>query len=176
MISLKTGQLNNINSGLILHFQLWKVKLIEVFCCTKRKYTVKFLYLDILLAVKMIVKVIQINPFSTNVPLLYPLEISENIRFSAIYKGNRSGTLVENGLIAVQFIYDTLGSLTKWKCLNLNRMRIIIVNLNGILHKTRIFIFQDKYSCCSYQVSTTYIPKGRRCLIHLLPMYPFNIP
>ena len=40
-----------------------------------------------------------INPFLTNVPLLYPLKTSENSRFSAIFRGYRSGTLVENGLI-----------------------------------------------------------------------------
>ena len=39
-----------------------------------------------------------INPFSTNVPLLYPLETSENQRFSDIFRGYRSGTLVENDL------------------------------------------------------------------------------
>ena len=38
------------------------------------------------------------NPFSTKVPFLYPLQISENRRFSAIFRGYRSGTLVENGL------------------------------------------------------------------------------
>ena len=37
-----------------------------------------------------------INPFSTNVPLLYPLKTSENLRYR---KGYRSGTLVKNGLI-----------------------------------------------------------------------------
>ena len=39
-----------------------------------------------------------INPFSTNVPLLYPLKTSENRRFSNVFRGYRSGTLVENGL------------------------------------------------------------------------------
>ena len=38
------------------------------------------------------------NPFSTNVPLLYPLKTSENLLFSGVFKGYRSGTLVENGL------------------------------------------------------------------------------
>ena len=38
-----------------------------------------------------------INPFSTNVPLLYPLKTSENRRFS-VFSGYRRETLVENGL------------------------------------------------------------------------------
>ena len=37
-----------------------------------------------------------INPFSTNVPILYPLK-TESFRFS-VFKGYRSGTLVEDGL------------------------------------------------------------------------------
>ena len=39
------------------------------------------------------------NPFSKNVPLLYPLKTSENEKFSDVFRGGRSGTLVENGLI-----------------------------------------------------------------------------
>ena len=37
------------------------------------------------------------NPFSTSVPLLYPLKTSENLQFS-VFRGHKSGTLVENGL------------------------------------------------------------------------------
>ena len=40
-----------------------------------------------------------LNTFSTNVPLLYPLKISEHLRFSDVFRECRSGTLVENGLI-----------------------------------------------------------------------------
>ena len=40
-----------------------------------------------------------INPFSINVPFLYPLETSENLRYSEVFRRYRSGTLVENGLI-----------------------------------------------------------------------------
>ena len=39
-----------------------------------------------------------INPFSTSVPLLYSLKTSENLRLSHVFRGYRSGTLVENGL------------------------------------------------------------------------------
>ena len=41
-----------------------------------------------------------VNPFSTNVPLLYPLKTSENRKFS-VFRGYRSGTLVENGLTMI---------------------------------------------------------------------------
>ena len=37
------------------------------------------------------------NPFLTNVSLLYPLKTSENQLFSDVFRGYRSGTLVENG-------------------------------------------------------------------------------
>ena len=40
-----------------------------------------------------------VNPFSTNVPLLHPLKTLENLRFSGVCRGYRSGTLIENGLI-----------------------------------------------------------------------------
>ena len=38
------------------------------------------------------------NSFSTNVPLLEPLKISEKRRFSDVFRGYRSGALVEHGL------------------------------------------------------------------------------
>ena len=41
---------------------------------------------------------IRVNPFPTNFPLLYPLKASENLRFSDVFRGYRSGTLVGNGL------------------------------------------------------------------------------
>ena len=41
------------------------------------------------------------NPFSTNVPLLYSLKTSENRRLSDVFRGYRSGTLVENGLMII---------------------------------------------------------------------------
>ena len=40
-----------------------------------------------------------INPFSTNVPLLNSLKTSENLRFSHVFRGFKSGTLVGNGLM-----------------------------------------------------------------------------
>ena len=43
--------------------------------------------------------IIIIKPFSTNVPLLYPLKTSENLWFSDVFRGYRSGTFVKNGLI-----------------------------------------------------------------------------
>ena len=44
-------------------------------------------------------EIINLNPFSTNVPLLYSLKTSENLRFSDVFRGYRSGKLVENGSI-----------------------------------------------------------------------------
>ena len=40
-----------------------------------------------------------INPFPTSCSPLYPTKTSENWRFSDVFRGNRNGALVENGLI-----------------------------------------------------------------------------
>ena len=47
---------------------------------------------------------LDLNPFSTNVSLLYPLQTSENRSFSDVFRGYRSRTLVQNGLI--QYLYS----------------------------------------------------------------------
>ena len=39
-----------------------------------------------------------INPFSTNVPLLYSLKTSESRKFSDVFREHRNETLVEHGL------------------------------------------------------------------------------
>ena len=38
------------------------------------------------------------DPFSTNVPLLYPLKTSENVQFFYVFRGYRAETMVETGL------------------------------------------------------------------------------
>ena len=48
----------------------------------------------------------EIKPFSTNVPLLYPLKTSENLWFSDVLR-EQSGTLLENGLVWVDFSWET---------------------------------------------------------------------
>ena len=45
--------------------------------------------------------VFNFNPFSTNFPLLYPLKTSEKLQFSDVFRGYRSGTLVQNGVIRI---------------------------------------------------------------------------
>ena len=44
-------------------------------------------------------KEIIFNPFSTNTALQYPLETSENLRYSGVFRGYRNRALVVNGLI-----------------------------------------------------------------------------
>ena len=48
-----------------------------------------------------LMKKINLNPFSTNVPLLCFLKTSENRSFSHVFRGYRSGTLVENRLLLI---------------------------------------------------------------------------
>ena len=50
-----------------------------------------------------------INPFSTNVPLLYPLETSEKVAFWC-YRRYRSGALVEDGLSFARESYNEYDS------------------------------------------------------------------
>ena len=40
-----------------------------------------------------------VNPFSTNIPLLYPLKTLENWRISDVFRGHRKRTSFENGLM-----------------------------------------------------------------------------
>ena len=59
------------------------------------KIKITFSYLG---GCSMLIRKLFIKPFSTIVSLLYPLKKSENLRVSDVFKGYRSGTLVENGL------------------------------------------------------------------------------
>lgn len=43
-------------------------------------------------------KEVLLNPFSTNVPRIYPLKTSEHLRFSVVFREYRSEILGENGL------------------------------------------------------------------------------
>ena len=40
-----------------------------------------------------------LNPFVPNTPFLYPLETSENLRFSDVFRGKRKSALGTNRLI-----------------------------------------------------------------------------
>ena len=44
-----------------------------------------------------------INPFLANVPILYPLKIQENQRFSNVFRGYKMGTLARIGLTAFSY-------------------------------------------------------------------------
>ena len=68
------------------HWKFWKFSILK----TKT--------LSIKLEYRLLVESSKINPFSSNIPLLYPLKTSENQRFSEVFRGYRSGTFVENGL------------------------------------------------------------------------------
>ena len=49
-----------------------------------------------------------VNPFPTNVLLLYPLKTSENLQFSNVLRGGyRSGALVENGSM-IRSMFETI--------------------------------------------------------------------
>ena len=46
--------------------------------------------------------------FQSNVPLLYSLKTSENWRFSDVFRGHKSFTLVEHGLTTIVLPYMTM--------------------------------------------------------------------
>ena len=56
------------------------------------------MYFHVELNTSKILLLYVINPFSTNVPFLYPLKI-ENLRFYDVFRRYRSGTFVEYGLM-----------------------------------------------------------------------------
>ena len=66
-----------------------------------------------------------INPFLINIPLLYPLKTSKKQRFSDVFRGYRSGTLVENGVV---FKNDLFLSARKTYVNMLAIIRYTIVN------------------------------------------------
>ena len=73
----------------------------------------------------------RINPFSTNVPLLYPLKTTENLRFSDVFRGYRSGTLVENGLTNFSSSLKFQGSL--------------LGNISGLLLRSHLHFCSDTF-------------------------------
>ena len=91
-----------------------------------------------------------ISPFSTNVSLLYPLKTLENWKFSDVFRGNRSGKLVENGLI---------------NCFN---YRFELTSANGIM-----------ISCLTLNLNETNPPKNylpQQFLTTAYQQIPFLIP
>ena len=60
----------------------------------KQKLSINIFYYE-----KQILKIR--SPIFNNVPLLYPLKTSENRRFSDVFRGYRSRTLVESGLMLI---------------------------------------------------------------------------
>ena len=56
-----------------------------------------------------------LNPFSIIFPLLYPLKTSKNRRFSDVFRGYRSGTLIENGLSLGNFRVKIRCSQCMWR-------------------------------------------------------------
>ena len=75
---------------------------------------------------------LDLNAFSTNISLLYPLQTSENRSFSDVFRGYRSRALVENGLI--QYLYsDPLLLLLENLFAKFQELRVTIVM--AYLHK-----------------------------------------
>ena len=55
-----------------------------------------------------------LNLFLTNISLLYPLKISENLQFSDVFKGYRSGTLFGYGLKWVKTLIPHISSIISY--------------------------------------------------------------
>ena len=79
------------------------------------------------------------NPFSTNVSRLYSLKTLENLRFSDVFRGYRSRTLVENGLI--QYLYsDPLLLLLKNLFAKFRKLWVTVV----MVYHIETFYFRDR--------------------------------
>ena len=89
-------------------------------------------YLDTVSLAAALYGFIHMNPFLTNVPLLYPLKTSENLRFSDDFRGYRGGTLVENGL--------------KTECKFFEKL----VLFSDIPYYTHMYVMNDKVFICLF--------------------------
>ena len=93
------------------------------------------------------IKLTHINPFSTNVPLLYPLNTSENRRISDVFGGYRSGTLVQNGLkfrvneMALSWPKKT----TSRKCYTVSEKQFLDIKTVISLFSQSIFIMNSAF-------------------------------
>ena len=77
-------------SATVLFFYSTANSNIQLRCNIQVNMRCDFSYLLLLLLFHLVL----VYPFSTNVPLLYPLKTSENRKFSDIFRGYRSRTLV----------------------------------------------------------------------------------
>ena len=113
----------------------WKRRSLKYFCVTKRVFYGFFLKKGVFhisgpfcQAICLLKKIQIFNPFSINVPLYITIKRSENLRFSDVFQGFWSGTLVENGLTKLLYLFLNFRSLitsevptcynsdTAWKC------------------------------------------------------------
>ena len=80
-----------------------------------------------------------VNPFSTNVSLLHPLKTLENLEFSDVFKGYRSGTLIENGLWLIPSYLTNTEQRTKD-----TPFTVLGKNFSSEFHKDYYLIFLKK--------------------------------
>ena len=76
----------------------------------------------------------KLNPFSTNVPLLYPLKTYKNLQFS-VFRGYGSGTLVEHGFSKPACKSHKLQHLLT--PLDFIIIGVVLISLNRYLHKEK---------------------------------------
>ena len=104
---------------------------------------IRFLYLTVF------------KPFSTNVPLLYSRKKSEKRKFSDVFRGYRSGTVVENGLSHLKFLQLHLWLI----CVKLSRVLLVIFSLifHGLEIQNNIMKEQGKSSPEVFQDSVKHL-------------------
>ena len=115
---------------------------------------------------------IDFNPFSTNVPLLYTLKTSENRMFSDIFRRYRSGTLVGKGLKAHSQVWDNLLQLRSLSKMMKNTFYFTSKTLFGLkLFLSRLFSYvvkcldlKDKVNLKIYGFTTC---KTNNCNTHI---------
>ena len=146
---------------LMSEISLWEMKvynmwhcgmIVIVACVTSCLWSKESLVLRLAMMRAMIVNQVLFNPFSFNVPLLYPLKTSENLRISYIFRGCGSGTLVEIGLAFTIYLFHNNDILFPYKVYSFISKRVLQENKpRQIFGRTNISYSLIRTRTCAYQ-------------------------
>ena len=106
----------------------------------------------------------KLNPFSTNVPFLYSLKTSDILWFSDVFKGYRSGILVEKGLMSKKrekltsiYIRENNPVSRQYKCMYSNKKTVFVKNVMHLLKSILIVTARKSFEFVSWFTKKTYI-------------------
>ena len=134
-------------------YNMWRCGMIVIVACvTSYLWSKESLVLRLAMMRAMIGNQVLFNPFSFNVPLLYPLKTSENLRISDIFRGYGSGTLVEIGLAFTIYLFHNNDILFPYKVYSFISKRVLQENKpRQIFGRTNISYPLIRTHTCAYQ-------------------------